>query len=226
MTRKFFGFTLGEILIALGVIGVVASLTLPQIINDKKASEAQAQFTTAYAEISKAINEMEVDNVPIEPANYTKNRSFYPVFKQYFKVVVDKGYSTDGKTYKYFKNKNINDEDMKRFGDGHFVINNGMDIFIYNSKNSKSGLVVWVDINGNNKLPNTLGYDLFGFELMRGGQFMPLGSTGTTDSTWAADPKKSCKYDADKPEDRGSGATCSLYAVSNSDYFKTLYKGH
>ena len=40
MMKKSFGFTLGEILIALSVIGVVASLVIPQLVNGHKAGVA------------------------------------------------------------------------------------------------------------------------------------------------------------------------------------------
>lgn len=226
MKKWKFGFTLGEILIALGVIGVVASLTLPQIINGKKASEAHAQFTTAYSAISKAINEMEVNNVPVEPANYTAARSFYPEFKKYFKLVIDKQYSTAGKPYKYLNNNALDEASMRYMDDGHFVITNGMDIFIENPETNTNGLLVFVDINGNDKLPNTLGYDLFGFELVKGGEFIPIGGVGTKKSDWATNPKSSCNIEASTPSGRGTGYTCSLYATSNPDYFKTLFNGH
>lgn len=225
MIKKFFGFTLGEILITLGVIGVVATLTIPQVIKGKKASEAHAQFTTAYAAISKAIDEMESDNLPVDPTNYSTAGTFYPIFKKYFKLIIDKGGSTSGKPYKFLDNSNMSD--MTYMDDGHFVINNGMDIFIENPNNSNpNGLLVWVDINGNDRLPNTMGYDLFGFELMRGGQFMPIGSTGTKKAEWAANPQSYCNIESNTAAGRGKGYTCSLYAVSNPDYFKTLFKGH
>lgn len=56
MMKKSFGFTLGEILIALSVIGVVASLVIPQLVNGHKAGEAQAQFNTGIFTYSKSYN--------------------------------------------------------------------------------------------------------------------------------------------------------------------------
>lgn len=224
MMKKFFAFTLGEILIALGVIGVVASLTLPMLINGKKASEAHAQFTTAYADISKAISEMETDNRPVDPINYSAERSFYPVFKEYFKTTVDKEYSTEGKPYRYLDGTDLSEESMAYMDDGHFVINNGMDIFIENPENNPNGLLVFVDINGNDKLPNRMGFDVFGFELVKDRNFLPLGAPGTNEE-WSEDPASQCNIpDDDAPS--GTGYTCSFYALSNSDYFRNVYKGH
>ena len=101
--KKSFAFTLGEILIALGVIGVVASLTLPQVINGKKATEARAQFTTAYSMIAQAIDAMETDDISIKPETYMATRdSFYPVAKPYFKVVQECGsQGNSGETSKH-----------------------------------------------------------------------------------------------------------------------------
>ena len=49
MIKKFLAFTLGEILIALTVIGVVSVLVMPQLVLGQKAAKAKAQFNTAYA---------------------------------------------------------------------------------------------------------------------------------------------------------------------------------
>ena len=37
-------FTLAEVLITLGIIGVVAAMTLPTLVNDKQNKELQTQF--------------------------------------------------------------------------------------------------------------------------------------------------------------------------------------
>ena len=48
-------FTLAEVLITLGVIGIVSALTMPAVINHFKAKKLEVQFKTADAMLTKAI---------------------------------------------------------------------------------------------------------------------------------------------------------------------------
>ena len=50
------GFTLAEILITLGIIGVVAAITLPSIISNYKKQVIKMGFKKAYSVISQAYN--------------------------------------------------------------------------------------------------------------------------------------------------------------------------
>lgn len=234
--KKSFGFTLGEVLIALGVIGVVASLVIPQLISGHKAGTARAQFDTAYSMIAKTITEMEADDVPVKPANYKTSQSLYPKLKQYNKVTIDCGdYSAGSKNASVCINRsgNNNSDDydnyhtynhtskanISRFDDGAFVLNNGMLIAVENPANG----YVWisVDINGKNKLPNKWGWDLFTFELTDNG-IMPLGAPGTT-AVYSNNPENFCARNGSGTE---NGATCSYFAATDEDYFKKLYQGH
>ena len=43
------GFTLAEVLITLGIIGVVAAMTLPTVINNVQEKQFHSKFKKAYA---------------------------------------------------------------------------------------------------------------------------------------------------------------------------------
>ena len=47
-------FTLAEVLITLGIIGVVASMTLPALINQTRAKELQTGLKKAYSVLQTA----------------------------------------------------------------------------------------------------------------------------------------------------------------------------
>lgn len=53
--RKHFGFTLAEVLITLGIIGVVAAMTMPALINQTKGAEYKTAYKKAISAISQAI---------------------------------------------------------------------------------------------------------------------------------------------------------------------------
>ena len=55
------GFTLAEVLITLGVIGVVAALTLPSVINDYNEKKNIATWKKAYAEFAQVAQKISYD---------------------------------------------------------------------------------------------------------------------------------------------------------------------
>lgn len=58
------GFTLAEVLITLGVIGIVAALTLPTIMQHYKKQEATARLKKFVSTMEQAIMLSELDNGP------------------------------------------------------------------------------------------------------------------------------------------------------------------
>ena len=52
---KKFAFTLAEVLITLGIIGVVAAMTLPTLLSNYRKNVAVTQLKKAYSEISQAM---------------------------------------------------------------------------------------------------------------------------------------------------------------------------
>lgn len=244
MLKKSLGFTLGEILIALGVIGVVAALVIPQLINGHKAGTAKAQFNTAYSMISKAIADMDADNISVEPASYTAAGSFYPQFKKYIKYSVDCGkYAatnesvcmsttrSEASPYKRLNGTNFTSGENILLDDGCIVATNGMMFCIENPENNAHGLLIIVDINGKNKNPNRLGYDLFAFELLKGGELQPVGANGTGQATgaktaWGKNETSVNNYCDATKNSAWSGITCAYKAATNEEYFSDLYKKH
>lgn len=59
---KKLAFTLAEVLITLGIIGVVAALTLPALISNYKKQETTARLKKFYSTMSQAIILSENDN--------------------------------------------------------------------------------------------------------------------------------------------------------------------
>ncbi len=53
--RKISGFTLAEVLITLGIIGVVAAMTMPTLINSTQGAQYKAAYKKALSAISQAV---------------------------------------------------------------------------------------------------------------------------------------------------------------------------
>ena len=64
MKQKRSAFTLAEVLITLGIIGVVAALTLPMLIQNYKKTETVSRLKKFYSTMSQAIMMSELENGP------------------------------------------------------------------------------------------------------------------------------------------------------------------
>lgn len=77
------GFTLAEVLITLGIIGIVAALTIPELINNYKAERYRTKFLKTYSTLQQVFKQMQSDDVSLDPASYPYSRPFYRTFKNY-----------------------------------------------------------------------------------------------------------------------------------------------
>ena len=88
MTKRF-GFTLAEVLITLGIIGVVAAMTMPTLMNQTNG----AQYKTAYKKALSAMSQAVVLNVALDDYNMADTDNtvagqyFIDIFKNRMNVV-------------------------------------------------------------------------------------------------------------------------------------------
>lgn len=80
--KKALGFTLAETLITLGVIGVVAAMTLPKLIKDYEKLVIEAQLKKTYSDIENLIKRAEVDKGNFEYWDFTTNTNWYEKYFQ------------------------------------------------------------------------------------------------------------------------------------------------
>lgn len=67
--KKITAFTLAEVLITLAIIGVVAALTIPTVVQNYQKTQTATRLKKAYATINQAIQMANVDNGPISTWN-------------------------------------------------------------------------------------------------------------------------------------------------------------
>lgn len=79
----FCGFTLSEILLNLAVIGVVAMVALPNLIENVNGRVLEQQHKDFQTKIKEAANQMAMNNVLV---GYTTNEAFANEFQKYMKV--------------------------------------------------------------------------------------------------------------------------------------------
>ena len=226
--KKNIAFTLAEVLITLGVIGVVAVLTISELMTAYKAHRLRAQFLKSYSVLQQAFKQMEADGMSLDPSTY--NSRFYKVFANYVNVAVDCGnYSTikdeqksvcfdykyvdgvlkHGETYKTFNGSKLWDDILD---DGQLLLMDGTNLMFENV----SGKFISVDLNGFNNPPNKAGYDLFTFQFIDG-ELRTMGSKGTIYS----DIDKYCNI---KSNHYYNGIACAHRAKTEPDYFRWVVK--
>lgn len=54
-TKALFGFTLAEVLITLGIIGIVAAMTIPTLMTKFAKSRTETQLKTFYSKINQTV---------------------------------------------------------------------------------------------------------------------------------------------------------------------------
>ena len=223
-------FTLAEVLITLGIIGVVAAMTIPNLMAKINNIKLKSQFKEAYSILSQTVKSYNTDEeryYNVFLANTTVSRNFYKSFLKYFNSATDCGYFAskkssfclEGTTDKNYKNysKNTNFISTLQLDDGQFYLQNGMLImFDHNYSNP----FVSVDINGKGNKPNAWGHDVFTFELKTsekegGYELVPMGAPNTT----FKDKNRYCSLSS---TDAANGIACSYYALKDEDYFKKL----
>lgn len=216
--QKRFAFTLAEVLITLGIIGVVAAMTIPTLITNYKAKRLHSQFLKSYSTVQQAFKMMENDDVSLDPSTYSNN--FYETFMNYLSGATDCRYKSNPQCY--HGGKGYTSYDGKAsvtswiFDDGMIALQDGTLLLFDNGLNNTGIIYVSVDLNGYEGKPNRLGYDLFTFQFLNG-ELKTMGDKGTyyTDMNKYCNPKASNTF---------NGIACAQKAKEDTDYFKKLIK--
>ncbi len=225
--KRKLAFTLAEVLITLGIIGIVAAITIPQLVNNYKAKRLRTQFLKSYSTIQQAFKEMEADDVSTDPTTYN-TLEYYKTFMNYLQAPMDCGIgdnkylpcvymrdssSKDYKPYKSYDGKT--NASMILFDDGQIALQDGT-LLLFENYAPRMRVFVSVDLNGYNNKPNRWGYDLFTFQLVDN-QLKAMGDTGTT----YTDLSTYCNVNS---QDEYNGIACAKKALSDSEYFKNIVK--
>ena len=70
---KIFGFTLAEVLITLAIVGVVAAITIPSLLNKTNDRETVAQLQKVYSALASATNSIIAEEGPINTWNWDES---------------------------------------------------------------------------------------------------------------------------------------------------------
>ena len=184
-SHKRTAFTLAEVLITLGIIGIVSALTMPAVINHFKAKKLEVQFKTADAMLTKAIKmtvqELGYEDLKDLHLNYyvssLDNNGGEPrrnlealndVWVKQFKgakqiKALPEIYHRGVKTYGIIGNNVWPSDPTTTYNNG-YLLPNGMYVgrFNYNMGSSYPTCFYFIfDTNGPYRGPNRYGHDIF-----------------------------------------------------------------
>lgn len=153
---------MAEVLITLGIIGIVAALTVPVLINYFTEQAYLTQFKKVYSELSQAYIQAAQDNGTAD--KWPSAVDAYTYLKPYLKIAQDCGSTASCVVPGGIKTL---DGGFKHGGiNYHVMLANGTTLLFYYAVDGGGGKAMTVNVNLNgNKPPNQFGYDYFIFEL-------------------------------------------------------------
>ena len=210
-------FTLAEVLITLGIIGVVAAMTLPILISHHRAKVFESQLKKAYSSISNATRMLVAQGIsPYDDFSYDNDVSqraeiLMNQTKTYAKIMLGTVCEKDNINTKCGTSgsewKNLTGAGSIHRGaisaEKAFMLNDGTCILIGNYH--------WfiVDINGPKKGPNRVGYDIHTFKITEDNNVKPVPE-GDHDT-------RICTLSSKESTDIYLGYGCTPYAVMNKN---------
>ena len=219
----YFGFTLAEVLITLGIIGIVAAMTLPTLMTNINEKRNTAILREDYSILANMM-QMARDTGNLTTPQILND---IPYIKAWFQKTLQPHIKTVNVCYDEYgcwadSTYYLNGQKTRQHSNGcgqktvSFTLNNGSavcfddyeagqmkDSFGYDTTDGIS-YVFYVDVNGK-KLPNTFGKDIF---------LLVYDTQNDTFSTAGAS-----KNDKDLAEDcslSGTGRFCATYAKRHS----------
>ncbi|PWL77276.1 hypothetical protein DBY21_05315 [Candidatus Gastranaerophilales bacterium] len=219
-------FTMAEVLITLGIIGIIAAMTLPTIIHSRETKILETRFKKCYSNAAQALLmtkfALGVDNLHRSFATYNgkeyvNSEMFINEFYKQLNVVETRDYKKLPLNYNRTKA-------VPYSGKGDSIMNG---ITCIPKKVLPDGssictriwsgtISVTVDVNGPVNGPNAFGHDIFMFRVdvnqdMLTGQ-KPGSGKIDPDSQFAETDNRPCSV---KISTAGNGLGCSYYALRN-----------
>lgn len=234
------GFTLAEVLVTLGIIGIVASMTIPTLATKIQHKILQNEFKKMYADLNVAsrlfyaTEEMSVHDYDVMTVTSSRGDTVLAKYMSYFKGTT----KSSEKRYDYFDfSHNIKQKSLAGYTSLGYTCDESNVIQdvngrIFNMDNSSYnmpfGPKICVDINGT-KRPNRLGYDRFVFVFAEDNSVVPYTGSSfwglSENETDLEEIKKRCNYSTGT-----NGNSCAYFAVrnqsptGNGDYWNDFLK--
>lgn len=202
-------FTLAEVLITLGIIGIVAALTIPTLISKYENNVSATKLIKTYSMLQSAFTNISNDNgtpgsfnnIPFLAAGSGENSDYVvDAFRPYLRIASEKpsgcweyGFEQGAKSH-CIHGQTGNDDGACNSQSPcrpQVILDSGVALGIYSNVNKCDDVTdtcgrIYVDTNAT-KPPNTWGRDIFVFEIYSNGIF-PHGTSGKIQWAYADTP--------------------------------------
>lgn len=204
---KKIGFTLSEVLITLGIIGVVAALTAPALVNNTSNAQVGPKLAKVVSTIENANRKILMDAAVTDLKQVGTSTNDY--MEKLSEQISGSSYEATNMIATDFSplltTYNSSSFTISYFSFYQFNLSGSINIMLYRytgealapsiprARGSYKGgfATMVVDLNGFQTAPNSFGKDLFGFTIDRGGAIIPWGSAAYAWTTY----NDSMKYD-------------------------------
>lgn len=233
MFLKKIGFTLAEVLITLGIIGVVAAMTMPTLVSKYRQRALETAFKKTYSNLMQAYKIVIDEGYSVYEPNPTDDRpdgdpNFDPEFGRELRnlyraqtlIVGSQKIKYKNSIKTYTKNKRATIPQCSQFlnATNSFISADGSVIAV---AQNCGALWITLDTNGLNNGPNALGHDIFIFYTPKDsdklvGATMERESKQNDDGSWSYD---NTSENADKcsltAKSSINGSSCAQFAIRN-----------
>ena len=219
------GFTLAEVLITLVIIGVIAAMTIPTMINKTQEQENVVALKKAYSIMAQAFKLTEVKYGPIDTWEWSSD-NIIPIFEKVSEnlQIMYKGDNTTNTncfpdSFKYLgastSNTMLYSKASARLSDGMSLRLEARGTNCNQTRGSITNIcgIAIVDTNGN-AAPNLYGKDLFQFYVTKNG-LLPLGTEGDLYNV-----NTYCNINSHDMQYNGVGCAAWVIAKGNMDYLR------
>ena len=234
-------FTLAEVLITLGIIGVVAAMTMPALIANHRKTVLKTQFKKAYSELQQ-VNQNFIKDYDMNiceynwqmwdetKIGYTSSKATSDAFIKYY----NGSGSSSSQTQGFNQIKNLTGDKTVAgtlLDDGGAIDMQKRTFYFEYAVTNVNCPVITVDINGYYKMPNQMGIDVFSFRPTQNGKIVPLGNPDTVNDqingSAVLNNQHSCTCTKKENNSITNGVCCAYWAsidVNPDDNSKTYWK--
>jgi len=211
------GFTLAEVLLVITIIGVVASLTIPDLITNVQEQQYKAGFKKTFNSVTAAAIEIKEDYGSLNNAfsgatSADQTDNMQSIFCNNLNCLKQFGWNQQGNCASIDRYE-LDGEQTNIFVERPCaILSDGTTLnFNWSAGNPLNSYLI-VDVN-NQKKPNTMGLDVFIIQFEVDGRILPAGYQGGYYALNAGNGAcvKSISVDY-------SGHSCATKVLTNTDY--------
>ena len=228
MTKK--AFTIAEVLITLGIIGIVAAMTLPSLVGNYQKKQTAMQLKKVYSLMQQAHRRAEADYESVQYWDFSLDGKEFSerYIKPYYKIITD--YDKTEFPEDYHTHCLKDGRECDGFGSfttaSKIILVDGTLLAIHRAgtggENNTVFITIIVDINGLKK-PNKYGRDIFMFSVQPANGVLPYGVGNLAGLTQTASYDRQLLLNRESRSCQKDGIFCAALIMTDNWEIKDDY---